>query len=83
LIFESDLYKSNQGHWINYTATLLCLLDKGIITEEEYMQNRIKATHVLDEEVTRLTNKRNKEFDEKYPKAREFLKILGLYNDGI
>ena len=56
---EDDLYldmsETGRGHLINTVAILLALVDKGIITTEEFIEYQIQAREAveLDEELGR------------------------------
>jgi len=41
--------QSNKAHLVRETALVLALLDKGILTQEEWDRYRTKATHVVDQ----------------------------------
>ena len=47
---QPDPNADNQRHAIAYGALLMVLIDKGVITDEEYGQAVIKATQIMDQE---------------------------------
>ena len=47
------LNDSNKTHATNYGAILIALMDKGIITEEEYDRAYIRAQHIISQEFAR------------------------------
>ena len=41
--------EANQAHAVNYWAVAMLLMDKGIITSEEYQQYRLKAQSEVEQ----------------------------------
>ena len=66
---QADL-DHNQSAFILALCTLL--IDKGIITDEELLQYRAKATHKLDETTTR----NEEEWREANPKDAEMVDVI-------
>lgn len=63
---------NDQIHAINHCTLLILLLRKGLVTEEELAEARVKATHIVDQEWTRkLEEGERKQRDEI---LREFTK---------
>lgn len=46
----ADLNQANQAHATAYGALLILLIDKGIITREEYDRAYIQAQHTVSQE---------------------------------
>lgn len=53
LMAQADLNESNQTHAAAYGALIILLIDKGIITEQEYNRAYIQAQHDLSQEFAR------------------------------
>lgn len=48
-----DFNESNKTHAVAYGALVIALLDKGIITQEEYDRAYAQATVIIDQEFAR------------------------------
>ena len=48
-----DLNEANKQHAVAYGALIIALIDKGIITQEEYDRAYIQAQHTLSQEFAR------------------------------
>lgn len=45
--------EANEAHAANYSAIALLLIDKGIITQEEFDHARLVTTHIAEQEFAR------------------------------
>ncbi len=59
--------EANKCHAINYTAILIALETKGVITQEEYKKALVQATHIVDQLWAEKREEAVREFAEKYP----------------
>ena len=75
---HSDLNESNSAHAINYLGLAIALIEKGIITDEEYEHGRIQAIGIVDEEFAKKRDDAQAEFDKENPDVRKTIeRILG------
>lgn len=75
-VSSEDINRSNQAHAINAIAIMIVMVDKGLVTDEELMAARVKATQYVDQEWARKREESEKEFDEKHPGLRKTLDSL-------
>jgi hypothetical protein len=53
--------ESNRSHAINYTALIIAMMQKGIITPAEWEDARSQATHMADQRFVELRDEKDRE----------------------
>jgi len=77
-VSAAQLQECNQEHAANYCTLFELLVEKGIITEEEFYRERAKAVHTLEQSFAAKKEAAEKEYDEENPGMREiYRKVLG------
>jgi hypothetical protein len=61
---------------VHISAILLILMEKGIVSGEEIENAKMRATHGVEQAMAMQREAFEKEFDEKHPGTREFLKKI-------
>ena len=68
----------------NFLALALILMEKGIITNEEYRKARVRATSIIDQAAAEKTVQCKKEFAERNPTIQKFMDLFATNSlDGI
>lgn len=75
-ITPEQINESNKAHAINYVAILIVLTDKGIISADEFVFAKVRATSIVDQEFAEKRENAEREFDEEHPGARDLLKAI-------
>lgn len=61
-MIDPDLFnQANQTHAIAYGALLIVLIDKGVITEDEYDRAVARATHIMVQEFAKKRDETDSE----------------------
>ncbi len=77
-VSSESLDKSNKEHIINVIALLLLLVEKGIITDDEFCKMRIRAISVVDQIWQKQVEEKRKQLKEENPSLDSFFgKIFG------
>ena len=59
--FDSDqINEANKQHAVAYGALLIALVDKGVITQEEYDRAYIQAQHIVSQEFAKKRDEAQK-----------------------
>ena len=75
---KKDLQDSHVHHSTVFLALAKLLIDKGIITDEEYTKSYAKAIAIMDQIVAEKREEVDKKFKEEHPELAEFLpKVFG------
>jgi hypothetical protein len=61
MLAEQSLNESNQNHAVAYGAILIALLDKGVITQDEYDRAYILAQHIISQEFAKKREEAGKD----------------------
>lgn len=77
--------EANKQHAIAYGALLITLIDKGVITQEEYDRTHAQATAIIDQEFARKRDDAEKDASAKQDEMESELKRLypGMLGDAI
>jgi hypothetical protein len=65
--------EANQQHAINFLALAILLVEKGVITDAEFVEARLRATHCVEQEWAAKRDEARREFAEEYPNLAKFL----------
>jgi hypothetical protein len=77
----TELNNSSRAHAENYMGILIALVNKGILSYEEFEKGKLQATHIVEQEFTRRQDEANQKFDAEHPGLRETLERLFTKDD--
>lgn len=77
-VSPQQLQETSTAHVANHLALLSLLVEKGVVTEEEYTAAHVRAVHMVDQLTAARRQEAEEEFDKEHPGVREqFGKIFG------
>jgi len=66
---DNERFENTSKHLAIYlSAVIQILVDKKIVTEEEFHEYKLIAEEVIEKQFSEAKEQRRKEFEEKYPK---------------
>lgn len=75
-VTRQELVDSHQHHAASILALASILIEKGIMTEEEFEARRMQCIHVVEQQVAANTEKADQEFREENPEAAKGFDVL-------